>query len=262
MPLPADTPDPPAFSLRLREATSAAHDQAESQQFIQMLMAGSLNVRALVSLLESLVPVYTELEEQMKAHTADPTVGLFDHRALDRTERLCADLECFGSRGRMIDSPAVSAYVAAISESAASPHRLLAHHYTRYLGDLAGGQAISRLVQRHYGVSADHLTYYDFSDLGDTHHYRRTYRALLDLVPWTPTEQAEFIAECEVAFESNSVLFAELGERCGLSTGRPSSIGGIASAETRHTMVLNALDGGTRRGGQGRRGDRGARTPA
>jgi heme oxygenase (biliverdin-producing, ferredoxin) len=262
MPMPADTTDPPAFSLRLREATSAAHDQAESQQFIQMLMAGSLNVRALVSLLESLLPVYAELEEQMKAHASDSTVGLFDHRALDRTQRLQADLERFGSRGRMFDSSAVSAYVDAISASASSPHRLLAHHYTRYLGDLAGGQAISRLVQRHYGVSADHLTYYDFSGLGDTHHYRRTYRALLDLVPWTPTEQAEFIAECEVAFESNSRLFAELGERCGLSMGGRMPVGAVASAEARHAMVLNAPDGGTRRGRQGRRGDRGARTPA
>lgn len=252
----------PAFTFRLREATSAAHDHAESEKFIQLLMNGSLNVRALVMLLESLLPVYTELEQQMKVHTTDPTVGLFDHRALDRAQRLCADLDSFGSRRSHGRSPAATGYVEVISASAEAPQRLLAHHYTRYLGDLAGGQAISRLVQRHYGVCADHLTYYDFSDLGDTPHYRRTYRALLDLVPWTPTEQAEFIAECEVAYEMNRLLFAELGERCGLEPGADSALRSFATAEMRHSMVLNATDGGSRRGRQDQRGDRGARTPA
>lgn len=251
-----------AFTGELRAATSAAHDAAETQEFIQRLMNGALNVRALVYLLESLLPVYTVLERQLKTRGSDVTLALFDHRALDRAERLRSDLDLFGSPERVTDSPAIAAYVDAISASAGCPHRLLAHHYTRYLGDLAGGQAISRLVQRHYGVSADYLTYYDFSDLGDTQHYRRTYRALLDLLPWTPTEQAEFIAECGVAFEANSRLFAELGERCGLSTDNLSAAQSFASAESRHAIVLNAPVGGNRRGRQGRRGDRGARTPA
>jgi heme oxygenase len=250
------------FTGQLRAATSAAHDAAETQEFIQLLMNGALNVRALVYLLETLLPVYTELEERMKINGSRATLGLFDHRALDRAERLRSDLDLFGSRGRVSESPATTAYVDAISASAGCPQRLLAHHYTRYLGDLAGGQVISRLVQRHYGVSAEYLTYFDFSDLGDTQHYRRTYRALLDLVPWTPTEQAEFIAECGVAFEANSRLFAELGQRCGLSTDNRPAAHSFASSESHHGMVLNAPDGETRRGRQGRRGDRGARTSA
>lgn len=250
------------FSRRLREATSAAHDRAESQQFIQLLLKGSLNVRALVLLLESLLPVYEQLEVHMRDQAAEPTVGLFDHRSLDRAQRLRDDLARFGRCGIPGPNPAVDAYVNVIADSAASPQRLLAHHYTRYLGDLAGGQVISRLVQRHYGVPESHLSYYDFSDLGDTHHYRKTYRALLDLVQWTLDEQAEFIEECERAYTANAVLFAALAQRLGLVSGTNHTMDSLSKAETRHGIVLNATHGRIRRERQDKRDDRGARTPA
>jgi heme oxygenase (biliverdin-producing, ferredoxin) len=201
---------PPAFSLRLRESTREAHDRAESQEFIQRLLDGSLHGRAVTALMRALMPVYVELERQLARFAEDPSVVLFDHRALDRAERLHADLVAAGIGAQGTPSPAVRHYVEVIEASAQSPQRLLAHHYTRYLGDLAGGQVISRLVQRHYDIASERLSYYDFSELGDTHHYRRTYRALLDLVPWSPSEQAEFIAECEVGYDANALLFAEL----------------------------------------------------
>jgi heme oxygenase len=68
----------------------------------------------------------------------------------------------------------------------------------------------------HYNIDAVSLTFYDFSALGDTHHYRKQYKNLLDLLPWSPTEQAEYIAESQVAFQLNIELFDELGGACGV----------------------------------------------
>ena len=223
------------FCERVRRSTAAAHDAAEHQRFIHALLSGGLDVRSVVLLLESLLPVYAELEAQLTAQREDATVGLFDHRALDRAPRLRADLARLGRRDpRPAPTPAVRAYVDIVRESATTPPRLLAHHYTRYLGDLAGGQAISRLVQRHYGLSPEQLTSYDFSDLGDTVHYRKQYRALLDLLPWSPTEQAEFIAECALAFEASARLFAELGARSGCTPPAQPSARTFLAAEQGH----------------------------
>jgi heme oxygenase (biliverdin-producing, ferredoxin) len=228
------------FCATIKERTSAAHQRAESQVFVRALLNGELNVRSLVLLLENLEPVYDELEAQLRLAPDDPSVSLFDHRLLDRASRLRSDLHGLGRRMTSRQGQATRDYVRIVRESAASPQRLLAHHYTRYLGDLAGGQAIASLVERHYGVSRSRLSYYDFSDLGDLVHYRKQYRALLDLLPWTPTEQAEFITECEVAFDANSRLFAELAVDCGLRAPHVAAAAGFMSSERAHVGAMGA----------------------
>ncbi len=228
----------PAFCATIKERTAAAHERAESQAFIRSLLNGELNVRSLVLLLEHLEPVYEELEGQLRLLNEDASVALFDHRRLDRRPRLRADLRRLGRRTTSVPGPATLEYVRVIRASAASPQRLLAHHYTRYLGDLAGGQVIARLVERHYGVASRQLTYYDFSDLGDLVHYRKQYRALLDLLPWSTAEQAEFITECEVAYEANSRLFCELAVCCGLEVGRGQAPVGFLSSERAHASAM------------------------
>lgn len=224
------------FCTRLKNQTAPAHRRAESQRFIQELMAGALNVRAVVSLFAALEPVYQALEGTLRSMDSDPTIALFDHRALDREDRLSADLRSFGRSSSRDRTQATHAYVEIVASAAGSPQRLLAHHYTRYLGDLAGGQAISRLVQRHYGIDPEQLTYYDFSAIGDTHHYRKQYRALLDLLPWSPVEQAVFIAECEIAYDINAALFIELGQQIGIENPPKASAQRFLQAERAHVM--------------------------
>jgi len=43
-----------------------------------------------------------------------------------------------------------------------NPELLIAHAYTRYLGDLSGGQILKRLAQRNYGLKSDGTNFYDF----------------------------------------------------------------------------------------------------
>jgi heme oxygenase len=208
------------FCESVKAATARLHEQAQTHPFISSLMGGSLNVGAYAHYVQALQPVYQVLEEVMK-DLDDMVVGVFDHRGLDRSDRMIADLSRFGVPTDDRVSAATRNYCGAIAASAADPHRLLAHHYTRYLGDMAGGQVISRLMQRHYNIDhynidAVSLTFYDFSALGDTHHYRKQYKNLLDLLPWSPTEQAEYIAESQVAFQLNIELFDELGRACGV----------------------------------------------
>lgn len=204
------------FATQVREATRQAHDAAENAPFIEQLMQGSLQVRHYVDLLLALEPVYRAMEEEFRIHAMESSIALFDHRKLDRHSRIVHDLEGFGQRpGSRPLPPVVDDYVKAISEASASPQRLLAHHYTRYLGDLAGGQAIAARLRQHYGLDAKVLTFYNFADLGDLVHYRRRYRDLLNLVPWSAQERKEFVGESQKVFALNCALFTTLGDRQG-----------------------------------------------
>jgi heme oxygenase len=200
------------FATSVREATREAHENAEAAPFVQQLLAGSLQVRHYADLLLSLEPVYDAMEQQFRAHADESSLALFHHRRLDRHARIVHDLAGLGQRPGSRPVPdAAYEYVDAVHDAACSPQRLLAHHYTRYLGDMAGGQAIAARLRSHYGLEPDALTFYDFSDLGDLVHYRRRYKDLLDLVPWSEAERADFIDESKRVFALNFALFTALG---------------------------------------------------
>ncbi len=220
----------------VKTATALLHRQAESRPFINSLMGGSLNVRSYALYVQALQPVYQVLEETMREFE-DPVVGVFDHRGLDRSDRMIADLSSLGCSTTGRENIATKNYCEAIMASAEHPHRLLAHHYTRYLGDMAGGQAISRLMQRHYNIDPRSLSFYDFEALGDTYHYRKQYKNLLDLLAWTPTEQAEYIAESQVAYQLNIELFDELGSICGVTPRTGSNGNDFFASERAHSVT-------------------------
>lgn len=220
------------LSQEVASRTKVAHDRAESRPFMSQLLGGSLSVRDYVCYLAALAPVYEALEHQLQAGNVEASISLFDHRRLDRYERISSDLRGFGQDVDRINSThATNAYAAAITSAAVSPQRLIAHHYTRYLGDLAGGQVIARSMSQHYDVPESLLTFYDFTDLGDVVHYRRRYKSLLDLVPWSVGERQEFIDEVSKVFELNANLFDELLDADGRESPSPVR---FLSAERMH----------------------------
>ena len=96
------------------------------------------------------------------------------------------------------------------SFSGRSDLRLIAHHYTRYLGDLSGGQAIAALVAKHYGATPDELTFYSFPLIDNIVRYKENYRHKLDQLDLTAHQRQEVVAEAQKAFELNSHVFEDL----------------------------------------------------
>jgi heme oxygenase len=90
------------------------------------------------------------------------------------------------------------------------PGGWVAHHYTRYLGDLAGGQAVRGLLRRTYGVTGDGARFYDFAALGPVPPFRTHYRGLLDAADWDDVERARIADEACHAFELNIAMLTEL----------------------------------------------------
>src|SRR5690606_36152967 len=60
----------------------------------------------------------------------------------------------------------------------------IAHHYTRYLGDLSGGQHIYKVMQRRFGLGDDGIAFYLFAEIADPAEFKNEYRAALDGFSW------------------------------------------------------------------------------
>jgi heme oxygenase len=95
----------------------------------------------------------------------------------------------------------------------------VAHHYTRYLGDLSGGQVLRSKAEQTWGFArkGDGVRFYVFEDIGNPAAFKRGYRELLDGVLADDLEKQRIIAECKRAFALNIAVFVALGEEFRVS---------------------------------------------
>ena len=210
---PASAPSN-GLAARLREATTIEHQDTENRGFVTRLMGGELDLDAYTRYLAQYAYVYRALERR-PPQPGDP--AFLSHPALPRFASIASDLEHLGAgdwEARHPALPATQAYVDHLDTlDHADVPRYLAHHYTRYLGDLSGGQAIAALVARHYGASADQLAFYRFEQIDSPVRFKREYRDGLDALTFTPTQEAALIVEAKGAFGFNAAIFEALGEQ-------------------------------------------------
>lgn len=209
------------FSAQLRRATMEVHDRAQHSSFMAALLAGELPLTDYTVLAEQYRAIYGALEAATDALADDPVVGPFVDDELRRLPGLRADLTALGSTSPRI-LPATRAYVARICASIDDPPRFVAHHYTRYLGDIAGGQAVGRVLTRTYGITGPGILFYDFASLGSPKRFRDRYRAELDAAPWGPAERTRLMEESVRAFELNTAVFDELADDLGIESALAS----------------------------------------
>ena len=212
------------FSARLKASTATIHDEVEHTSFMVDLMEGRLDVRAYSLLLMQYALIYAALESKTREFADSPLVAPFHDSALFRTQRIHSDLEKLGTTtaGQCPNatSPNLGDSDSVVTVSAETyadhlnrltrPEQLIAHHYTRYLGDLSGGQAIGALMGRHYSVPAEALTMWDFTKVGKTKPYKDAYRSHLDEIGANGGDEQLVIDETLTAFALNGRLLAEL----------------------------------------------------
>lgn len=203
------------LATQLREGTAQVHENAEGSTFVRRLMGGELDTRAFALLASAHYDIYRAMEAISEQFAGHEVIGSIIDRDLFRVAALEADLEFFlgeNWRQERVVLPATGAYVQAIEQIADAPHRFAAHHYTRYLGDLSGGQAIARLCSRHYGLTeaAPGLLFYHFPTIPKPKVYKDTYRQLLDDMPLSLEQREEVVAEAIAVFHHNTNVFVEL----------------------------------------------------
>lgn len=211
------------FSTLIRTASHEQHTEAETSTFMSDLLGGRLDVDAYARYTEQLWFVYEALEADAGTLAADPVAGPFIQPGLLRRAALERDLTHLrgaGWRSTLTALPATEAYAARVAECARVwPGGYIAHHYTRYLGDLSGGQIIRDKAERTWGFArkGDGVRFYVFEDIANPAAFKRGYRELLDAVPADDLERQRIIAECKRAFALNTAVFGALGEEFRLS---------------------------------------------
>ncbi|MFF2751686.1 heme oxygenase (biliverdin-producing) [Kitasatospora sp. NPDC058048] len=219
------TPAPAPFSTVLRTASSEEHEAAEQSTFMSRLLGGRLGIEAYADLTGQLWFVYRALEERAEQLARHPLAGPFIDRALLRTpavERDLAHLRGPDWRDGLAPLPATAAYVARVEELAATwPAGYLAHHYTRYLGDLSGGQIIRGVAEKTWGFErkGDGVRFYVFEEVDNPAAFKREYRAKLDAAgeAMDEVERRRVVEECKRAFVLNGAVFRDLDARYPLS---------------------------------------------
>ncbi|MEO6944267.1 MAG: biliverdin-producing heme oxygenase [Lacisediminihabitans sp.] len=202
-----------SFSDALRERTAAVHSDTESSAFITELLSGKRSKQDYIALVGQLYFVYAALEDVADIVKSDAVAAAFISPQLTRLPALEADLTFLvGDRWRdaVTPLPATVRYVDRIHRMASWPGGFVAHHYTRYLGDLSGGQVIRTLLQRQFGFETNGVGFYIFAEIPKPKLFKDAYRAELDAVDWDNTERARVIEEANAAFRLNAGLFADL----------------------------------------------------
>lgn len=190
----------PTLSTRLREGTREAHRAVERCRFVRNLLRGDLTQATYARYLAALHRLYAGLEAGLEVHREHPCVAPMVWPALWRAAAVAADLEALlgpawaehVAQDRLAD-PYVDRLAALTAED---PPLLVAHAYTRYLGDLSGGQVLAGAVAR---FAPDAVALYAFPGL-DVTEARHGFRARLDALPLGSLAEAAVVAEAGRAF--------------------------------------------------------------
>ena len=205
------------FSLLLAAGTAAEHEGARSAPFVDALLTGRLNLDGYAALVAQHYFIYRELEQGAQRMDADSVARRFLFDELARLPSLEADLaHLLGPtwRERITPTAATVEYCERIREVCANwAGGFVAHHYTRYLGDLSGGRIVHAILRRTYDLpDGVGTTFYEFAGIEKPKVFKDRYRELLDAVPWDELEQQRVVDEAVLAYRHNQRVFADLGE--------------------------------------------------
>lgn len=205
------------FSLpeRLKIATRELHTEAERAGVMRRLVSGRLPRPQYVALMHNLAAIYEALEPALERHADHPLLAPVHDPALARRAALAADLAVLDPQGAPRPlAPSTVSYVARLHRLARdAPGLLLAHAYVRYLGDLAGGQVLQRVVAHSYQLTPPAgLRFYQFGDAAAVAERSAMFRRGLAAVPVSDDEIDALVDEACAAFMLHAALFRELDD--------------------------------------------------
>ena len=129
--------------MSLKELTYEHHRNAERQKFVKVLMGGKIPHKVYAEFLYNQYVAYNILEACAMAE------GVFnDLPDVRRAPKILEDFqELWGKDAEPPKpKPSIQKYVDHIMSIKEDPEKLMAHIYTRHMGDLSGGQMIKKKV--------------------------------------------------------------------------------------------------------------------
>jgi len=199
----------------MRVRTAVLHSQAERSGVIAAILAGKVSPELYGLYLRNLLPAYQEMEGALRRHPDSALSRGLDWAPLLRADWIVADLRGLAGpdwsrRLPLLESGA--AYAARVAEAATPPGaRLIAHAYTRYLGDLSGGQ----ILRRRLGATIAATSFLEFPGLADTAKAAADIRAALDSAGTGLSDLETVVDEATIAFQLNIQLSHDVAATVG-----------------------------------------------
>ncbi len=198
----------------LRDRARPRAEAQDADEFMTALVTGRGCRDDYVALVAQHYFIYRAIEQATERMAADPVAARFISPRLTRLPAIEADLDYLvGHDWREVIQPLAStaAYVERIEQVASVwVGGFIAHHYTRYLGDLSGGRLLRSLLQRQFGFDTNGVGLYLFAEIAEPRRFCSTYREALDPSPGDDDERARVVAEVENAYRLTTDVFAEL----------------------------------------------------
>ena len=203
------------LAIKLRIGTQKSHTAAENVGFMQCFLKGVVDRGCFAKFLGNLYYIYSELEAEIEKHRDHAIVGGIYFPELNRQAALEKDMEFYYGkdwRSRLQISPATQNYIARIQEvSATAPELLIGHAYTRYMGDLSGGQMLQKIAQSVLKLEGYQGTsFYNFDQIPDKKAFKDKYRQALNTLNVDDSTAEKIVAEANNAFDFNMKMAQEL----------------------------------------------------
>ena len=204
------------LSKDIKSGTKKSHSAAENTKFVAAFLRGVISEENYRTLIKDLYFVYAAIEQEMERLKDDKYIAPINFKELNRIEQLKMDVRYYyGPNWRSIIAPSESAvqYVERVHEVAdKDSYLLVGHHYTRYLGDLSGGQILKGIAEKALNLrEGEGIKFYEFDQIDDKKEYKNKYRTALDNLPLDQGQIDAIITEANYAFKLNMDLFDELG---------------------------------------------------
>lgn len=203
------------LAQQLREGTTKSHSMAENVSFVKSFLGGVVDKNSYRKLVANLFFIYVAIEEQMEKNKEHLAVKFIYFPELFRKTSLMEDLNYYYGVNwfnQIKPSLATQLYIDRINNIGCNqPELLIAHAYTRYIGDLSGGQILKKIAKNAMQLSSNEGTaFYDFHSIDDENVFKDMYRNSLNNIPLSKIQINQIIAEANVAFNLNMKMFQEL----------------------------------------------------
>ena len=206
-----------ALAGQLREGTKKSHTMAENTGFVACFLKGVVEKTSYRKLISDLYFVYKAMEEEIDRLVQEdhPIIKHIGFKELFRRQTLEKDLEFYYGNNWLDQikiSESAQSYVNRIRLVAnESPELLVGHHYTRYIGDLSGGQILKKIAKKALNLRGDDgLNFYEFKLIEDEKLFKKSYSETLNKLPIDQKIADNIIEEANEAFAYNMKMFREL----------------------------------------------------
>ncbi|KAK2829224.1 hypothetical protein Q7C36_017214 [Tachysurus vachellii] len=214
-----DNARPEDLSELLAAGTKLVHEQAENTQFVKDFLHGKIRKELFKLGAVALYYTYSAMEEEIEKNKDHPHFApLYFPNELHRQEALARDLEYFYGedwQSQISCSPATQRYIERIHEiGREDPVLLVAHAYTRYMGDLSGGQVLKKVAQRALKLppTGEGVFFYQFDSIHSNKAFKQLYRSRMNELELDANTKDSLVQEAVRAFQFNMEVFKELEE--------------------------------------------------